>query len=95
MAEPKIYEGQEAIDRLEQLGLTVEGIEEPLRKADAEARTHTKLDPPHTPGIGRWGRTNRYLREQLVPNGWTYGNPCNLPRNHHPWSGHRDRSYDG
>lgn len=83
MAEPKIYEGLAAIDRLEQLGPTVEGIEE-LRNADAEARTCTKPDPPHTPGIGRWGRPNRYLREQLVPNGATYDHPRNRPRKHQP-----------
>jgi hypothetical protein len=74
------YEGAQAFDRLEQLGVTVADLEFALRGGDAEARTYTELDPPSTPGIGRWGRTNRFLRERLLPKGWKYDNPRNLPR---------------
>jgi hypothetical protein len=74
----------EAIDRLEELGLTVEMVERLVRRADAEASMCTHLDPPIMEGLTRWGRTNRYLREELIPAGWTFDNPRNLPRTIHP-----------
>jgi hypothetical protein len=77
---PEVYEGERAGDRLGKLGLSLDDVEFALRGADAEARTYTELDPPNTAGIGRWGRTNRLLRERLIPQGWTYDNPRNLPR---------------
>lgn len=73
-----------ATDRLTQLGLTIEMIERVVRRADAEASTCTDLDPPIVAGLLRWGRTNRYLREELVPFGWTFDNPRNLARTIHP-----------
>jgi len=73
-----------AADRLAELGLTVELVERVLRRADAEASMCTPLDPPIMEGLTRWGRTNRYLREELVPAGWRYDNPRNLPRTIHP-----------
>jgi hypothetical protein len=73
-----------AVDRLAELGLTVEMIERVVRRADAEASTCTALDPPIMEGLTRWGRTNRYLREELVPAGWTFDNPRNLARTIHP-----------
>jgi hypothetical protein len=74
----------EAIDRLGQLGLSVEILERVVRRADAEASTCTALDPPIIEGLTRWGRTNRFLREELIPVGWSYDNPRNLPRTIHP-----------
>jgi hypothetical protein len=73
-----------AIDRLEELGLTVEMVERVVRRADAEASVCTHLDPPIMEGLTRWARTNRYLREELIPAGWTFDNPRNLPRTIHP-----------
>ncbi|WP_163568130.1 hypothetical protein [Fodinicola feengrottensis] len=35
-------------------------------------------------GLIRWARTARYLREELVPAGWHFDNPQNLPRTIHP-----------
>lgn len=35
-------------------------------------------------GLTRWGRANRYLREELVLAGWRFDNPRNLPRTIHP-----------
>lgn len=69
-----------AADRLAELGLDPDIFEVALRGADAEARTHTELDPPNMPGMARYARTVRLLREQLVPQGWTYDNPRNLAR---------------
>jgi hypothetical protein len=74
----------EAIGRLSELGLTVEAVERVVRRADAEASMCTSLDPPIMEGLTRWGRTNRYLREEMVPSGWRYDNPRNLPRTIHP-----------
>ena len=74
----------EAADRLAELGLTVELIERVVRRADAEASMCTALDPPIMEGLTRWGRMNRFLREELITVGWRFDNPRNLPRTIHP-----------
>ena len=73
-----------AVDRLAELDLTAEFIERVVRRADAEASTCTRLDPPIMEGIVRWARTTRFLREELVVSGWRYDNPRNLSRTIHP-----------
>jgi hypothetical protein len=75
-----VIEGDPVTDRLAELGLKLEILHFALRGADAEARTYTALDPPNMPGMARYARTVRLLREQLVPLGWTYDNPRNLAR---------------
>lgn len=80
----QIYVDDGAVDRLTELGLSVEIIERVIRRADAEASICTLLDPPIMEGLTRWGRTNRFLREELLPAGWTFDNPRNLPRTIHP-----------
>jgi hypothetical protein len=74
----------QAVDRLAELGLSVEVLERVVRRADAEASTCTPLDPPIMEGLTRWGRTTRFLREELIPAGWRYDNPRNLARTIHP-----------
>jgi hypothetical protein len=74
----------EAVGRLSQLGLSMEILERVARRADAEASGCTALDPPIMEGLTRWARTNRFLREELIPAGWSYDNPRNLPRTIHP-----------
>jgi hypothetical protein len=74
----------EAVDKLTELGLSVEIIERVARRAEAEASMCTPLDPPIMEGLTRWGRMNRYLREELIPAGWRFDNPRNLPRTIHP-----------
>jgi hypothetical protein len=76
--------GREALDRLTELGLTVDVIERVLRRADAEANTCSPLDPPLVQGLIRWGRATRFLREELVVLGWEFDNPRNLARTIHP-----------
>lgn len=83
MAGRVLVEG-EAADRLAELGLSVELIERVIRRADAEAAACTRLDPPILEGLTRWGRTTRFLREELVPTGWSFDNPRNLARTIHP-----------
>jgi hypothetical protein len=73
-----------AVDRLAELGLSTELVERVVRRADAEASICTALDPPIMEGLTRWGRTNRFLREELIPAGWSFDNPRNLPRTIHP-----------
>lgn len=74
----------EALDRLAQLGLSVEVLERALRRAEAEAATCTMLDPPIMAGVMRYGRTTRFLREELVLAGWDFDNPRNFCRTIHP-----------
>jgi hypothetical protein len=74
----------EALDRLAELGLSVEIIEKTLRRAEAEAATCTAFDPPIMAGFMRYGRTIRFLREDLVPAGWEFDNPRNFCRTIHP-----------
>ncbi len=81
---PLVHVEDEAVDRLAELGLSVEIVERVVRRADAEASICTALDPPIMEGLTRWGRTNRFLREELVPAGWRYDNPRLLPRTIHP-----------
>jgi hypothetical protein len=73
-----------AVDRLAELGLNVGLIERVVRRADADVSTFTELDPPIMLGLTRWGRISRYLREELIPEGWTFDNPRNLARTIHP-----------
>lgn len=80
----RVLAGSEASGRLAELGLTIELIERVVRRADAEASICTALDPPIMEGLTRWGRMNRFLREELIPAGWRFDNPRNLPRTIHP-----------
>jgi hypothetical protein len=75
---------RKAVNRLAELGLDVGLIERVVRRADADVSTFTQFDPPIMLGLTRWGRISRYLREELVPRGWTYDNPRNLARTIHP-----------
>jgi len=76
----EVLSGAEATERLAGLGLTVEMVERVVRRADADASMCTAFDPPIMEGLMRWGRTNRYLREELAEAGWRFDNPRNLPR---------------
>jgi hypothetical protein len=80
----RVLAEKKAVDRLAEFGLSVEMVERIVRRADADASMCTYLDPPIMEGLTRWARTNRYLREELVPAGWRFDNPRNLPRTIHP-----------
>jgi hypothetical protein len=71
-------------ERLAELDLSVEVVAAALRRADDAADACSALDPPILQGLLRWARTTRYLREELVPLGWSYDNPRNLARTIHP-----------
>jgi hypothetical protein len=80
----RILLDRKAGDRLAELDLSAELVERVVRRADAEASICTELDPPIMEGLTRWARTNRFLREELIPAGWQFDNPRNLPRTIHP-----------
>lgn len=82
MAQVRIED--EATNRLDQLGLSVEKVHRALLRADAEARQSNDLDPPNLGGFNRWGKGVRFLREELLPDGWTYDNSRLFCRTIHP-----------
>ncbi len=57
--------------QLGRLGLSTRLIVGVVEHAVADAASCTSLDPPLLTGVMRWARTVRYLREGLVPMGWT------------------------
>lgn len=73
-----------AVDRLSELGLRAEQLTRAVLRADAEAKLSTDLDPPTMAGLTWYGKTVRFLREELVPAGWGYDNPNNFCRTLHP-----------
>jgi hypothetical protein len=81
---PRVLMADEAVGRLAELGLSIDLVGRVVRQADAEASFCTPLDPPIMEGLTRWARTNRFLREELIPLGWRFDNPRNLPRTIHP-----------
>lgn len=74
----------EAVGRLRQLDLSVEQLQRALLRADAEARQSNDLDPPNLGGFNRWGKGVRFLREELLPDGWGYDNSRLFCRTIHP-----------
>ncbi len=82
MAQVRIED--EAIDRLHQLDLTIAKVQRALLRADAEARQTNDLDPPNLGGFNRWGKGVRFLREELLPEGWGYDNSRLFCRTIHP-----------
>jgi hypothetical protein len=72
------------LERLAELGLSTENIARALRRGDQQTMTCTALDPPIMEGLLRWGRTTAFLREELIPAGWSFDNPRNLARTIHP-----------
>lgn len=65
--------------RLREFGLTVELLHDALKAGFLARASCTAYDPVTTPGTDAWSRTNRRLRELLVPEGWRKDNPSNIP----------------
>ena len=76
----RVLVARDAVDRLAEMGLTPQILERAVLRAEAEAATTTAFDPPVTEGSTRYFKTVRFLREELVPNGWDYDNPKNFCR---------------
>lgn len=77
MFQPQTYQGVEAVDRLAELGLSAEQLIRTIQRAYAEAATCTDLDPVGTYGMLLWARMTRFLREELIPDGWVPRRPKN------------------
>lgn len=75
---------QKASHRLFSLGLEAEGLQRALLRADAEARLISDLEPPNAEGVTRYNKTNRFLREELLPSGWHPDNTQGYCRTVHP-----------
>ncbi|GAA0647970.1 hypothetical protein GCM10009548_11770 [Streptomyces malaysiensis subsp. malaysiensis] len=76
--------GDDAVQRLHTLGLEPDDICVPLGRASAEARLSTELDSPGMAGYTFWSRCNRFFREQMQDDGWTYSNSQQILRCIHP-----------
>lgn len=79
-----VHMGDEAVSRLEQMGLQAEWIERALLRGDAESRTISQLAPKGFEGTVRWGRVAEYLREDLCGREWTQDDTQNIARSISP-----------
>lgn len=80
----QVHVGDEAMSRLEQLGLQSAWIERALYRGDAESRTVSQLAPKGFEGTIRWGRVSEYLREDLCGRGWVPDDTLNIARSINP-----------
>ena len=78
--EPIVYEGQDAVRRLADLGLAVEVLNEALDAGDVAARQANRFSPVTAAGTLRWMETVRMLREGLAIHGWDVNDDRNSPR---------------
>lgn len=69
---------------LPDLGLTAEIVHRALFAAVTDAQLCTEADAPTASGFILWTRANRYLREELVPAGWTIQQKDLILRTIHP-----------
>lgn len=68
----------DAARALEVLGLTLDQLLEARGRAQHDVDECTSLDPPSARGHIRYIRTVRYLREVLIPLGWTPDDAGNI-----------------
>ncbi|TCP39376.1 hypothetical protein EV191_13024 [Tamaricihabitans halophyticus] len=80
----KIAQKNDGLRRLAELDLTRERLTEVFARADSESRHTTPLDPPTAEGLTRYITIVRFLREDLLQDGWTFDNPSNVCRTIHP-----------
>ncbi|MGY3515256.1 hypothetical protein ACVMYR_02940 [Micromonospora sp. PTRAS2] len=78
------HEGEAADARLADLGLTRQDIDRALYGASADALLCTDLDAAGAKGFIFWSRANRYLREEVLPRGWSWTNRDAVLRAIHP-----------
>jgi len=81
-AEPtgQIYEGTDAEERLQQLGLTVDLLHNALKAGDNASRQATEFHPVTAAGLLRWLDTIESLRRNLTDEGWESIDVRNAPR---------------
>lgn len=79
MAQVVRVEAWDVRQRLRQFDLTVELLHSALKAGFLARASCTAYDPVTTPGTDAWSRTNRRLRELLIPSGWRQDDPSNIP----------------
>jgi hypothetical protein len=68
------FEPEDVSSQLERFGLSKEIVRDALSRAEAYAADCTEHDPPMSSGFYRWGKSIRFLRDLLVPQGWVSRN---------------------
>ncbi|MCG8916796.1 hypothetical protein L6E12_13445 [Actinokineospora sp. PR83] len=74
--------------RLTELDVSIDLFAQALDMAAADIRSCTEFDAPAMPGFMFWSRTNRYLAEAKVHEGWRRTNRDSILRLVHPSSSH-------
>jgi|SRR5580693_8726482 hypothetical protein len=83
--QPKVAAEPWDVDaNLAALGLKREQLREAVRLGELERVSCTDLDPQSFPGTTAWAHTIRYLRADLLLEGWVPQNKNNLPLTVHP-----------
>ncbi len=82
--QPLCHVGQDALDRLQSLDLTLDDLLKSLKGAAAEARLCTELDSPGAAGYIFWTRSNRIFRELMIPKKWRFSNKNSILLCIHP-----------
>ncbi|MFI9723819.1 hypothetical protein ACIHFE_29875 [Streptomyces sp. NPDC052396] len=75
---------QRCAQRLAELDFSNDLFLRALDLAAEDARKCTNFDAPAMPGITFWSRTNRYLAESLIPEGWAWTSRDSILRAIHP-----------
>ena len=82
---PKVYwKPVDVADRLSYLDLTPDVLWDAVLYGQGYAAECTLNDPPSTRGFITWGKTNRMLRDLLIPKGWSQANAQNYATTVHP-----------
>lgn len=66
-------------DKLAELGLSMDVLEDAVWTGESYRSGCTANDPKSMPGFIAWGRAMRCLREHLLPQGWERHEISNLP----------------
>lgn len=76
----QVFEGEEARRRFEVLDLKAEWLRRAVYRGYLAFRDTSHPHFPRTIApINEWGFTNKFLRDALVPVGWTYGGKQGVP----------------
>jgi hypothetical protein len=79
-----VHQEEAAVNRLADLGLTVDIVREAILMGELARSTCTRNDPPPLAGILGWARTTRGLREATMPLGWKRSEAGQLSTAVHP-----------